>query len=195
VTRVFVLARSPVVRAGLERLLASKPSLQLAGSAAGFDALDSAPADVLLMEVDTAHEEPIPLGDLPPVVALGDGSPEWASEAVRSGIRAALPRDATEVEILAAIEAAAAGLVVVPLSAVDSVVRPAAPVTSQPLTAREIEVLRMIAEGLPNKTVGWRLGISEHTVKFHVTSIFSKLGASSRTEAVTIGLRHGLILI
>lgn len=194
-TRVFVLARSPVVRAGLERLLASKPSLQLSGSAAGFDALDSAPADVLLIEIDPAHEEPLPLGDLPPVVALGDGSPEWAAEAVRSGVRAALSRDATEVEILAAIEAAAAGLVVVPASAVDSVVRPATPAISQPLTAREIEVLRMIAEGLPNKTVAWRLGISEHTVKFHVASIFSKLGASSRTEAVTMGLRQGLILI
>jgi DNA-binding NarL/FixJ family response regulator len=63
------------------------------------------------------------------------------------------------------------------------------------LTARELEVLRMMAEGAPNKIIAWRLGISEHTVKFHVASILSRLGASSRTEAVTIGIRRGLVLL
>ena len=53
----------------------------------------------------------------------------------------------------------------------------------------------MIAEGLGNKEIAWRLSISEHTVKFHIGSIFTKLGAQSRTEAVTIGIRHGLIMI
>ncbi|HSB14037.1 MAG TPA: LuxR C-terminal-related transcriptional regulator, partial [Bryobacteraceae bacterium] len=63
------------------------------------------------------------------------------------------------------------------------------------LTARELEVLRMMAEGAANKIIAWKLGISEHTVKFHVASILAKLGASSRTEAVTIGIRKGLILL
>ena len=63
------------------------------------------------------------------------------------------------------------------------------------LTNREIEVLGMIAEGLGNKTIAYRLGISEHTVKFHIASIFGKLGANSRTEAVTVALRRGLILL
>jgi len=63
------------------------------------------------------------------------------------------------------------------------------------LTSREIEVLGMLAEGLANKNIAWRLGISEHTVKFHITSIFTKLNASSRAEAVAIGMRRGLILL
>lgn len=65
----------------------------------------------------------------------------------------------------------------------------------QALTSREIEVLGMLAEGLGNKAIAKRLGISEHTVKFHVSSIFSKLNASSRTEAVTLGARQGLIML
>jgi DNA-binding NarL/FixJ family response regulator len=66
---------------------------------------------------------------------------------------------------------------------------------AQPLTPREIGVLRMLGEGLGNKTIASRLGISEHTVKFHVGSIFVKLGAASRTEAVARGVRQGLILL
>jgi two-component system nitrate/nitrite response regulator NarL len=63
------------------------------------------------------------------------------------------------------------------------------------LTPRELEVLRLMAEGLPNKTVALRLGISEHTVKFHVNAILGKLGVSSRTEAVVHATRLGLILL
>jgi DNA-binding CsgD family transcriptional regulator len=63
------------------------------------------------------------------------------------------------------------------------------------LTPREIEVLGMLAEGLGNKSVARRLSISEHTVKFHVSSIFTKLNAKSRTEAVTLGARLGLIML
>lgn len=63
----------------------------------------------------------------------------------------------------------------------------------QPLTKREIEVLQLLAEGLPNKSIADRLGISDQTVKFHVASIFSKLGASNRTEAVRLGLKRGMI--
>jgi len=70
-----------------------------------------------------------------------------------------------------------------------------APATDGVLTRREAEVLTMLAEGVGNKTIAARLRISEHTVKFHIASIFSKLGASSRTEAVTLGARQGLILL
>ena len=67
--------------------------------------------------------------------------------------------------------------------------------SAAPLTARELEVLRMLAEGAANKTVAWKLSISEHTVKFHVAQILSKLNAGTRTEAVTLGIRKGLILL
>ena len=63
------------------------------------------------------------------------------------------------------------------------------------LTLRELEVLRLMAEGLPNKTIALRLGISEHTVKFHVSGIYTRLGAASRTEAVRLGVRQGLIVL
>lgn len=73
--------------------------------------------------------------------------------------------------------------------------RAGATVDHQPLTPREIEILGMMAEGLGNKVIAARLGISTHTVKFHVASIFAKLDAGSRTEAVTIGVRQALIMI
>ena len=72
---------------------------------------------------------------------------------------------------------------------------PRASVASPSLTAREIEVLRALADGLGNKQIAARLAISEHTVKFHVASIFEKLGAASRTEAVTMGIRLGHVSI
>jgi DNA-binding NarL/FixJ family response regulator len=65
----------------------------------------------------------------------------------------------------------------------------------EPLTSREREVLQLLARGLGNKEIAAGLKISEHTVKFHVASILGKLGASTRTEAVTVGLRRGLVLI
>ena len=67
--------------------------------------------------------------------------------------------------------------------------------TVEELTPREVEVLRLLADGLGNKEVALRLGISDHTVKFHISSILAKLGAGSRTEAVTLGIRRGLILL
>jgi DNA-binding NarL/FixJ family response regulator len=63
------------------------------------------------------------------------------------------------------------------------------------LTPREIEVLRLLADGMSNKIIAHQLGISDHTVKFHVTSILTKLNAGSRTEAVTLGVRMGLVYL
>ena len=67
--------------------------------------------------------------------------------------------------------------------------------SSTPLTPRELEVLRLLADGASNKMIAHKLGISEHTVKFHVTSILSKLNAGTRTEAVTLGIRQGLVYL
>ncbi|OLE69659.1 MAG: hypothetical protein AUI36_04615 [Cyanobacteria bacterium 13_1_40CM_2_61_4] len=81
------------------------------------------------------------------------------------------------------------------MPAVASALRVRDPLPNQVLTPREIEVLRMLGEGLGNKMVADRLGISEHTVKFHISSIFTKLDASTRTEAVTLGIRQGIITV
>jgi len=116
-----------------------------------------------------------------------------------------LPRNSSAAEISAAIEAVAAGLFVFHPSDVDAVpaARPREPESAgapgaglvEALTPREVEVLRLLAEGLGNKEIAARLNISEHTAKVHVASIMGKLGATSRTEAVTLGIRHGLVMI
>ncbi len=219
VTRVLVVAGSAVVRAGLEALVASSPALSVVGSVSGVAALgravDSLQPHVVLLELEPHEDDPAPallaLAASPPsasttpavVVLADDPRGEWAVEALRSGVRAMLPREATAAEIVAAVDAAAAGLVVLHPSAVGLLlpllptpVRAAAPLASNAaLTPREVEVLGMLAEGLGNKIIARRLGISEHTIKFHVGSIFGKLGASSRTEAVTLGARQGLIML
>ena len=105
-----------------------------------------------------------------------------------------LPRGAEPelADIMAAIRAAAAGLAVLRPEKVEL---PPADMPADPLSPREIDVLRMMAEGLGNKIIAARLGISENTVKFHVASILARLGAGTRTEAVTIGIRRGLVFL
>ena len=116
----------------------------------------------------------------------------------------ALPRDADGEEITAAIQAVASGLTTLDRSlaqaALSGLSRGAAqpePVgeREEPLTAREREVLQLLAQGIPNKQIAQRLSISEHTVKFHVSAIMTKLGAASRTEAVTTAARRGLLVL
>ena len=144
-----------------------------------------------------------------PLLLLGDNPARWLADTLPPGVRAVLPRNVTPTEIVGAIEAVAAGLFVFHPSDVDSVplLRPreadvapeVAPQLAGPflerLTPREIEVLQLLSEGLGNKEIASRLNISEHTAKFHVASIMGKLGATTRTEAVTLGIRHGLVMI
>jgi DNA-binding NarL/FixJ family response regulator len=115
---------------------------------------------------------------------------------------AILPRDAPMDELQTTVLAAAHGLVVLPAALAERMLSQPASVQAlnpapldEPLTPREREVLELLAEGLSNKLIARRLQISEHTVKFHVSSIYAKLGASSRTEAVSQGARRGLITL
>jgi DNA-binding NarL/FixJ family response regulator len=114
----------------------------------------------------------------------------------------ALPRDAGTEEIVAAALAVASGLTALDRTLAQEALAGLArgrpePVNdqSEPLTAREREVLQLLAQGIPNKQIAQRLSISEHTVKFHVSAIMTKLGAASRTEAVTTAARRGLLLL
>jgi two-component system, NarL family, response regulator YdfI len=117
-------------------------------------------------------------------------------------VRAILSRESDPDDVLSAIYASYDGLVLLSTPTAESL---AALFGDQPLefeaelseeiTPRETDVLRMLAQGLVNKDIAARLGISEHTVKFHISSILDKLGASTRTEAVTLGIRRGLIPI
>jgi NarL family two-component system response regulator YdfI len=205
--------------AGLEALVRSAPSLELAGSSAAGTGLGAssaaAEADVLLehpLLEDTGEgrfadsfADPDE-GRQARVWIVAEAEFEAGIAAVReSVVRGILPVWATASEIRAAVEAAAAGLVVLHPDIAEQMnltaSSPGAPsdassaAPGQQLSPREVEVLNLLAAGLGNKQIAPRLGISEHTVKFHVTSIFNKLGASSRAEAVATGVRRGLIVL
>jgi DNA-binding NarL/FixJ family response regulator len=181
VIRVQVSAPNPVLKEGLEAVVAGAPGL----------ALTHARPDVLLTSL--ARDE---LAAGPAIVLIGDSV--WSASLLRLGVRAILPPDASSVEIVAAVLAAAAGLATIDPSELETLVgEPVVQTLAEPgrLTSRELEVLRMLAEGAANKNIAWQLKISEHTVKFHVAQILAKLNAGTRTEAVTIGIRTGLIMV
>jgi DNA-binding NarL/FixJ family response regulator len=207
-TRVAIRASSPVVRAGLKSLLRGYPQISVIAEAEDeTDPPDSALAyllpDVILAEGDRGEDADEILGDLEsgaPVILLArDPISAWAA-ADRSRVRAVLAEDASGAQIAAAIEAVAAGLSVFDPETIEQLplARPAHGVPDrlpEVLTPREVEVLRAMAEGLANKEIAARFNVSENTVKFHVASVMGKLGAGSRTEAVMLGVRHGIVLI
>lgn len=210
--RAFIVAASPVSRASLQSLLRAR-KVEVVGSAPDFESLWAQPPDVevdiVLVEASGDHFEEMidslsqsQLGSETAIVVLSDRSePGRVVEALRSGVRAILPGDMSSDQIVASLEAAAAGLIVLHPAEVEAMFPAAEPTSSalaeliEPLTPRESEVLQMLASGLANKEIATRLAISEHTVKFHVASILGKLGAASRTEAVTLGIRRGLVLL
>jgi DNA-binding NarL/FixJ family response regulator len=132
-----------------------------------------------------------------PVVAVL-WADEQAGETLAAGARAVLLRERLEERLLPALTAVVAGLLALDEGLGESVLRPRPsppPALVEPLTARELEVVQLLAEGLTNRRIGERLGISEHTAKFHVNAILGKLGASSRSEAVAQAARLGLVLL
>lgn len=134
------------------------------------------------------------------VVLIEDPEPGWVARLVASGVRAVLRSDCSTRQLAAALQAAEAGLAVLEPETLLGLLHPPLEAAElepgeEELTPRETEVLRMMTAGLSNREIASTLGISEHTVKFHITSIFGKLGTTSRTEAVTEGLRRGLVLL
>ena len=210
--RVFIVAASPLSRAGLQSTLADS-RVDIAGTAADFESISSQlvdlGADIVLVETDAETQEEFlnaiedaEIAQEYGVVVLSEQpKAAWLSKALRAGVRAVLPRDTTLEQLRTALEAAAAGLVVVHPSELDAVLsatvssRVAVDELLEPLTRREREVLQMLAAGLANKEIAARLAISDHTVKFHVASILGKLGVSTRTEAVSAGIRRGLVML
>jgi len=202
------MAASTLARKALEELLSQFSDIVVAGAVRDWlplqVLLDEVNPDVVVISMERHAEDPPgqlqALGSVPSIVLVDDPQPGWASEALRLGARAVLSADASAGELAGAIHAVATGLVVLhPQEALPLLNAAAMQIprvlerSSEPLTQREIEVLRMLARGFSNKEIAARLVISEHTVKFHVASLMGKLGAGTRTEAVTMGLRQGLI--
>ncbi len=211
--KVAVYAESPMVREGLRALMESQPQLEVIGMASSFSSLvkllNYQQPEVILLDWNSAAEEAFGeqiLGDdskldmLTVVILVDEENSDWLVEKLRSGVCSVLPNSATVEEIVAAVEAAATGLVVLHPEVVDTLLSrySTAPLPTSPLqalTPREMEILSMLALGLSNKNIAKQLQISEHTVKFHISSVFTKLNASSRTEAVALGARLGLIML
>jgi len=202
--RVLISAASPVAKARLADRIRSFPGLQLAeASPEQMVSPSELQQDVYVAEIETDDGNTVvpdyPASGIPLILLVSSHSP-MPVDAIRQGAHAVLPSDLTDAQLVAAIEAVAAGLGVFILEETQESVQPFATYNPPPrlleaLTSREIEVLRALADGLANKEIAVRLRISENTVKFHVGSVMGKLGASSRTEAVMLGVRQGIVLI
>jgi two-component system, NarL family, nitrate/nitrite response regulator NarL len=195
--RVLLVADDPLARAGLAARLAGRSDVAVAGEAdpafAAAEASALAPAAVVWDLGAGSGGGPGAHGTSPLVALAADDA--GAAEALRAGARAVLFRGAPADAIAAAIVAAARGLAVLDARLADGWVRTPEERPAGGLTARETEVLGLVAEGLSNKAVAARLGISEHTAKFHVNAILAKLGAESRAAAIVKAARLGLVAL
>lgn len=195
--RILVVSLDRLSRAGLAAVLDQQPGLSVVGQIPGGEnSLDVYAPDVIVWDVSWETETAVDNlrvlpEDAPPVLALA-ATENQANQARTADVRGILGRDSSPEALAAAIMALSHGLSVND-PALSGGSAPTAPSSSPLLTPREQDVLRLLAEGLPNKGVASRLEVSEHTVKFHVNSIMGKLNAQNRTEAVTLATRLGLL--
>lgn len=210
--QVLIWARSPFTQAGLQAAISADPRFEIVGklshSAETEPGLAGFQEDVILFDglegdIDELLSVSFKEHRSRRIVLLAEDLTR--AEAVRlmqSGVQAILPHDSSASEIASALEAVSKGLVTVspyflrlllpvPLESGEQEFE----YLNDPLTTRETEVLALLAGGAGNKEIAEQLRISEHTAKFHVSSILSKFGATTRTEAVSRGYRLGLILI
>lgn len=219
--RVLVVAPALAVRAGLRALLGEDQDIEITGETAGLtevrDAQNSLTVqnDVLVIhnaclsadeaEAGIALESVLLNPEPAAVLLLVDGEPQHIQVLPGLNARAwgALPLDCSQEELIAAVKSLHNGLLVgtpallrVLWAAPSGGDAPRlADPASEALTERELQVLELLAQGMANKQIAVALEISEHTVKFHVSSIYTKLGATSRTEAVRLGVRQGSIVL
>lgn len=197
--RVLVISDDALARAGLAALIGG-PDVELVGQGAFAEASALAASrepDVVAWDVGPGDETAagLRLGDAPVLAILWDEA--QGAAAVAAGARGIVLRDTAPARLVAALEAVARGLMVIDPVLSDLVPRrrPLSSDRIEPLTPRENEVLQLLAEGRSNKSIAARLGISEHTAKFHVNAILGKLGATTRTEALAQAARLGLVLL
>jgi DNA-binding NarL/FixJ family response regulator len=202
-TRAFVVASTPMARAGLRSMLANAEGIEVrvAGEAASPAGFAFSEADVvLLMDEELLEEAAIAVAEDGTQALVVISEDDQTVSRLRDlplkgwGI---VPPGAPPEELAIAVSAAAQGLILLHKPLTDRLLQvPAASSVeelSEPLTAREREVLDLLGRGLSNKLIARELHISEHTVKFHISSLYAKLGVNNRAEAVSQGARHGLI--
>jgi DNA-binding NarL/FixJ family response regulator len=204
VIRVLLADDHPMVRAGLEQLLAAEEDINVVGAAAdGCEALTMVGeigADVVLMDlsmpvldgVEATRRLAAEAPDVRVVVLTSFADRERILAALEAGAAGYLLKDAEPYELLAGVRAASRGETPLAPRAASAVLSNL-PSARPELTDREREVLRLLGEGLANKLIAVELGISEQTVKTHLTHIFSRIGVSDRTNAALWARRHGLV--
>lgn len=186
VIRVLLNVSSPALRAGLRALLASDDEIRIVN-----DSLDEeSEADVIITSASSVSLED---SSSAAILFLSDGHFNVEEMKRSSRVWGVLRTEASAEELIAAVRALSQGLVVGSPELMFGGENE--PVERGPLTDREAEVLGLLARGLANKQIAAALGISEHTVKFHVSSIYTKLNVTNRAEAVGAGLRGGWIAL
>jgi DNA-binding NarL/FixJ family response regulator len=191
--KVALLTDDPLMRAGLSSLLAQLGSIHVVDRDAAEVALWDAGVDGDKALARLSELRTLPM---PAVAVVGDQA--HVAPALAAGARGVVLRDQVGPGIHAALAAVRSGLTVMDAALADSLI-PASQVRATPgkgrgeLTERERQVVQLLSEGLSNKLIADRLGISDHTAKFHVNGVMMKLGASTRTEAVVEGMRRGLV--
>lgn len=208
VLRVAVVSASLTLRDRLAALIDGARGLECIGTAATVDELTrlTRTPDVVIVEAPDGEslETLVQSGSPPTPLVILSHEPDRNAvlPALLAGGVAILERSPTVLQLVAAARAAASGLTAVAPTHTSGLFDSPASMDGgrtaewiQPLTPRELQVLRMLSDGVPNKSIAAELQISEHTAKFHVSQILAKLGAESRTEAVAIGIRHGLVMV
>lgn len=211
---VAVVAQALALRTGLRALLSDGELIEVVAEATSLGELETllSDIDVLLLAEPRSLEGLSDLelsGTLPSILLLSD---EARAAQDLAGISphawGVVPMEATAEELQAAVVALHEGLIVLSplqlrrgaalnhlLGLPEGEVQGLAEHPIEPLTERELQVLQLLAQGLANKQIAAALSISEHTVKFHVSSIYAKLGAANRTEAVRLGVQQGLVIL
>lgn len=189
--RVLIRVSSPALRAGLRALLSSDQTIRVVNESLE----EENEADVLITSASLASrvdDESDPSSSAG-ILLLSDDQINVREMRRLHRAWGVLPSDASAEELTAAIHALSQGLIVgTPTLLFES---DSEPLEHGPLTDRELEVLGLLSKGLANKQIALSLSISEHTVKFHVSSIYTKLNVTNRTEAVRAGLRGGWIAL
>ena len=200
--KVAVVAPAMALRVGLREVLGGLPDVEVVAEAARVAELPESEIEVLVLAATDSLRTLNP--ESSPAVLLLTDDLEDVRELQNQSLPAwgVLPLNASEDELGAAIRALGEGLWVGAPALLRTLLRRPSVVEvsdteplPDPLTGREIEVLQMMASGLPNKQIALSLGISEHTVKFHLSSLYAKFGVTSRTEALRAGARRGLVVL
>ncbi len=191
--RVLLNVSSPALRAGLRALLSSDKTIKVVNDSPD----EETEADVVITSASRASFSDGELDLAPSAATLFLGDDPLSIRDMRRSLRVwgVLPADVSGEELIAAVHALAQGLIVGTATLLFESESESEPLSRGPLTDRESEVLGLLSKGMANKQIAVALGISEHTVKFHVSSIYTKLNVTNRTEAVREGLRGGWIAL